>query len=357
MAKKPASTSSPLSAGTRIAVLHGPEVFLRQLRTQQLRDALVAANGEIQTFYFDGQTARPADVLDECRSFGLMATHKLVIVDNADQFVKDTSRPLVERYAESPTDSATLLLRGDKWNKGKLDAMIEKVGAVIDCQPLPPGAAVSWAVDRCAKRHDATIAREAAELLVERLGSDLGRIDTELEKLATAAGKGAAITPALVAEFVGRSREDEVWGIQSTLLGGNAGKILSHLRDVVEVSRQPTVLVSFAYMELARKLHGAAAGVRAGANPFSLRGPLKLWGAMAEAVPAAARTIAPGDAAKLYAQCVESDARQKTGQSDPGRALEVTGVRYAMLKRRGGTGGGTGGGAGGGEVGNASPRA
>lgn len=333
MAKR-AAPAGPLSAATRIAVLHGPEVFLRQLRTQQLRDALAAAHGEIQTFMFDGQSARPADVLDECRSFGLMATHKLVIVDNADQFVKDANRPLVERYAESPTDSATLLLRSDRWNKGKLDAMIEKVGAVVACEALRSDQAAAWAVDRCAKRHDATISREAADLLVERLGSDLGRIDTELEKLATAAGPGAEVSSRLVAEFVGRSREDEVWGIQSTLLGGDAGEILSHLRDVVEVSRQPPVLVSFAYMELARKLHAAAAAVRGGANPYTLRGPLKLWGAMAEAIPAAARDVNPSDVAALYRQCVESDARQKTGQSEPARALEATAVRFALLRRR-----------------------
>jgi len=333
MAKK-AAPASPLSADTRIAVLHGPEVFLRQLRTQQLRDALTSAHGEIQTFYFDGPSARPADVLDECRCFGLMATHKLVIVDNADQFVKDASRPLVERYAESPTDSATLLLRSDRWNAGKLDAMIDKVGAVIRCEPLHTAQAVSWAIDRCAKRHDATLARDAAELLVERLGSDLGRIDTELEKLGTAAGRGAAITGALVAEFVGRSREDEVWGIQSTLLGGDARAILAGLRDVVEVSRQPPVLVSFAFMELARKLHGASASVRAGANPFTLKGPLKLWGAMAEAIPGAARSVDPSDAAALYSQCVEADRRQKTGLSDPARSIDCTGVRFALLPRR-----------------------
>jgi len=343
VAKKPSTPTSPLSASTRIAVLHGPEVFLRTLRTDQLREALTAAHGEIQTFYFDGATARPADVLDECRSFGLMATHKLVIVDNADQFVKDTSRAIVERYAENPTDSATLLLRGDKWNKGKLDAMIEKVGAMVECQPLRSDQAASWAVDRCAKRHDASIGRDAADLLVERLGPDLGRIDMELEKLATAAGPGATISAKLVAEFVGRSREDEVWGIQSTLLEGNAADILGHLRDVVEVSRQPTVLVSFACMELARKLHGASAGAKAGMNPFTLKGPLKLWGAMAEAIPAAARSVAPADAAKLYSQCVESDARQKTGLSDPALALEVTGVRFSLLRRR--------------TSGNASPRA
>lgn len=334
MAKRAPSSAGPLSAATRIAVLHGPEVFLRQLHTQKLREALVAAHGEIQTFLFDGQSAAAADVLDECRSFGLMASHKLVIVDNADQFVKEANRALVERYAESPSDGATLVLRADKWNRGKLDAMIEKVGAMVECQPISEAAAVSWAIDRSAKRHDAEIERGAAELLVERLGADLGRIDTELEKLATAAGQGKTVSAALVAEFVGRSREDEVWGIQSTLLSGTPTEIMARVRDVLEVSRQPPVLVSFAFVELARKLHGASAAIRGGARPFDLTKPLKLWGSMAEAVLGAARSVEPSAAARLYASCVESDARQKSGLSDPDRAVRTTAVRFAILRRR-----------------------
>ena len=35
---------------------------------------------------------------------------------------------MMERYAEHPSESATLVLRCSKWNAGKLDRLIEKVG-------------------------------------------------------------------------------------------------------------------------------------------------------------------------------------------------------------------------------------
>ena len=99
-----------------MVVLIGKELFLRSQYTSMLRSALEQAHGEIETFQFGGD-ADSAAVLDECRSFGLMAGHKLVIVDDADQFVRAETRPMIERYAQNPSEQATLVLRSAKWNK------------------------------------------------------------------------------------------------------------------------------------------------------------------------------------------------------------------------------------------------
>lgn len=334
MAKKP-SKPVALSAATRVAVLHGPEPFLRSLYTGTLRQALEAAHTQIDVLHFDGATTPAADVLDECRSFGLLAQHKLVIVDQADQFVKEANRPLIERYAENPSEGATLVLRADKWFKGKLDALVEKVGSMIPCDPPTEAAAVTWAIDRSAKRHQALLEPPAAALLVERLGPDLGRIDTELAKLSTAAGPGKPITADLVALFVGLSREEEIWSIQSTLLSRDAPRILIHLREMLEVSRQPTSLVSYAFIDLARKLHGVSAGLRAGMDPFRLKGAYKIWSGLDELV-ATGRNTDPHTAAGILAACIASDVRQKTGLGTPERNLEVTALIFAdpSLARR-----------------------
>jgi DNA polymerase III delta subunit len=197
-AKKAANAA--LDASTRICVLHGPDDYLRSLRTDELKDKLVEAHGEVDVLRYDGATASVADVLDECRSMGLMQQQKLVIVDEADQFVKEDARPLVERYAEAPAEQATLVLRSTRWNKGKLDKLIEKAGAIIKCDALTVPKAIGWAIKRAQKRHDLAFDERAAELLVIRVGTLLGRLDAELQKLASAAkGRGDdAITLDLV---------------------------------------------------------------------------------------------------------------------------------------------------------------
>lgn len=335
MAKRSAEAARPLDASCRVVLLHGPDEFLRAEYTARLKELLQAAHPDLDTLRFEGATAKAADVLDECRSFGLMRQHKLVLVDQADQLVKEDNRPLFEKYAEAPAEDATLVLRADKWYPGNLDKLIAKVGSVIKCDEVSEAQATSWAIARARKRHDATLEADAAALLVERVGAALGRIDSELAKLATAAGAGGAITRDAVAQAVGATREEEAWAIQRTLLSGDPEATLKQLRDIIEVSRQSEAAVSWAVIDLLRKVHAASAGLRAGRKPFDLMKALKLWGPSADAVLEAARRVEPATARAWFLAAVEADTRHKTGLSDPLRSLESLVVGLATPGSRG----------------------
>ncbi len=338
-----------LSHETRLAVLHGEEAFLRQELTATLKAALAKKFGEIDTITFDGTSATAAEVLDECRSFGLIAAHKLVIVDNAEQLVKEDNRPLFERYAESLLQSgegglgvgllagdgplATLVLRAKSWRPGNLDKLIAQVGVVMACEGLDGTAAAEWAVRR-APAHAATLSREAAATLVERTGTDLARLDSELAKLAAAATTGstsAAITPELIAQFVGRSREEEVWSIQSAMLQGSPQSNLGALRDALDVSHHPPTLVFFAMTDLAKKLHACAHAARSGANFYQIRGPLKLFGSGAERIFETAKRLPPGACRRVLRSCLTMTQRDRTGLGDAARSLERLAVEFADL--------------------------
>lgn len=341
MAKKASKSedSAPVaSASPRMAIITGPESFMRTQETQRLRDHLIKQHGEVETFVFDGATAQAAEVLDECRSFGLMATHKLVIVDNAADLVKEHTRPLFEKYAEQPVDCATLVLRGEKWFPGKLDKLVEKIGAVIACKELASPEAKSWLIRHAKSHHKVTLDDAVADALVQRVGSSQGKLDMEVGKLAAAAGVNEAgepnpITRQLVAQFVGVSREEEAWNIQKTLLSGNPDAALQHLRHILDVSRQPTPVVMFALLDLARKLHGVTAGLKAGANPFQLTKPLKLWGQSQEMIVAAARRLHPADTLAFYRAAIDADQRSKSGLGEADRSMEMLVVKLCAMLR------------------------
>lgn len=333
MAKKATDSGARKAVDTecRVVLLVGGDQFIASEHTNALKEKLIAKHGEVDVLTFDGQNANLADVLDECRSMGLMQQHKMVVVDNADQFVKEEKRSLVERYTQEPSDGATLVLRATKWHKGKLDDMIQSVGAIVPCDEVDEATATAWAIKRAEKRHGAKLDSKAAQALVERVGTELGRIDCELAKLGVAGDKPGVITVELVSQFVGRSREEEVWGIQATLVEGDAQRAVSHVRDLIQISRQPTVMIFWAMTDLARKLHGAARGIRAGVNPFALAGALKLWGPSKEIILHAAGKIDPNKAADLLDACVKADVRQKTGVGEPERSAEILAMKFAEV--------------------------
>lgn len=340
MAKKAAS-SGPTTPDPshRVVLLAGANTFLAHEHTAVLKAKLEAAHGALDVLHFDGASSRLADVLDECRSFGLMQQHKMVVVDNAEALCKEDNRPLVERYAEQPTQGATLVLRASKWYKGKLDEKISAVGLIVECGEVSEGTAVKWAMARAGKRHGATLPEDAAMALIERCGSDLGQIDSELGKLAAMAlgeaaeGGAPTITRAIVAELVGRSREESAWEWQSLLLAGATEASIDRQRYLLNVQREAPQLLWWACIDLSRKLHAAAAAMKAGENEFAVAKALKLWGPSKDAILAKGRELGPAGARRALKAAVEGDQRIKSGLGDAERALEVVAVRLTSLLR------------------------
>lgn len=344
MAQRAQSAGVRIGPEARIVVLHGKDAFLRSVHLDQLRQALIDAGHEPDVIRFDGRTAAIADVLDECRSFGLMQQHKIVVVDGAEEALKDSDdaprtkgatlrpRDLVQRYAEAPSDSATLVLRAERWNRGKLDKAINSVGIIVKCDAPNSAQAQAWAIARARKRYQRELDRDAAGALVEKLGCDLGRIDTEIAKLSTAAGENESITLTAVHEMVGFTREETVWQIQNLILSADTETVLAKLRDLLIVSRVPDVLVRFAMIDLARKLHGVAAGFASGEPMASLDANLKLWN-VKDRVVSIARRADPEQLARLLGDTIEADRAAKTSSVDPGRSLERLAVRFASAIR------------------------
>ena len=347
-------------------ILHGKDRFRADEKLAEVTAALVKQHGEggVDTVRFDGQQGPRiiADILDECRSFGLMQQHKIVLVDNADLLVKvseedeggassapakaggkrghapASARELLENYAAEPSESATLVLRASTWRPGNLDKAVAAVGQVHKCEPMSDDEAIAWAQRRAKDSHQTTISPRAAEDLVNAVGTELGRIDTELEKLALAAGgEGAPITVELVEQMVGVTKQEEFWAIQDGLLKGRTGQTIGELRQLIEVSRHDPVAIGWSYMDAARKIHMAASAVAQGTSLRALTKPLRLWGPDAdrriEELTNVAKATGPTRAARLFAAAVQTDGWNKSSHGEPIRNLEVLTVRFAQATR------------------------
>lgn len=308
-------------------VLHGKEAFLRQERTRQLIAALTEKFGAFDRFDFDGASTPLATVLDELQTFGLISQHKLVVLDGAELFMaSEDRRRAMERYAEHPMAEATLLMRTTgTWRPGNFDKLVEKIGAVIKCEPPKEEEVIIWCMRRADKAHRAKVDESVARLLVEKTGTDLARLDAELEKLATAAGggDGATITRELVGQFVGLSREEQAWEIQSVLLEGPPRRVIEKLDDLLGVSRAPEVMIAWSVTDLLRKLHDAAKLREQGESEAEIARSLRLWGPQSNAVLRAARSIGSRRAAELLDTALNTEVRMRSGFSgDDRRTIE-----------------------------------
>jgi DNA polymerase III subunit delta len=333
MAKRASTSKTPkLDTSTRVCVLHGPEQWLKGRYLSDLRAALDAEHGETETFSFDGKTTGLAEVLDELRSYALMQHHKIVLVDSADQFVKNF-REAMERYAKAPVDHATLVLRCDTWHRSNLDKLIAKVGAVVKCEPLKPAQAKSWLVKRCQAEHGRAISPTAAGLLVDRMGPELMPLDSELAKLALMVEPGEAIERGLIEQTVGKSSDEKAWEVQEAVLMGlssrSAGPVIGKVRELIDLAGHAEELVMYFVADLVRKLNIAAMMKRAGAPEGQIARDLKLWGPRQQLFMGVLRRLDSEALGRAFDDVLMADRRAKSGLGNLSRNLECFCVRLA----------------------------
>lgn len=285
MARKPSRTAGRvISADTRICVLYGAERMLIRLRLEELRETLTKAHGEVETIAWDGKTAALSDVLDELRSYGLIQQHKIVIVDEADKFAA-THRQALERYAAKPVDHATLVLRSTRWNKGKIDKLIEKVGCIIKCDQLSDAQASKWLLQRAEQTHRCRLHPRTAAVLIQRLGKDLGRLDAAVAKLALTVQPGETIDEKEIDRVVGRGSDEQAWAVQEAFLHAIAsgasprqtGDAIAKLHEIIDLAGQAEVLVAYFVADVIRKLYLARQMRKQGVGEGQIARQLKIW--------------------------------------------------------------------------------
>lgn len=324
---KKADAPSALTGQTRIAVLHGPDGVMQRIKLDELRGALETAHDGLDVFRFDGKSAELAEVFDELRGYSLMASYKMVVVDDADDFITKHREPL-ERYWDHPVDHATLVLRCASWSATtRLHKNLPEGGAIVDCSAPTPAEAVKWLVGRAQSEHKTQLPREAAQRLVDRLGPALGPLDGEVAKLALMVEPGAPITVDLIDQVVGRTSDEKAWEVQEAVLAslarGESGAAIVKAHELVKAAGQPEVLIVYFVADLMRKLALGRAMKSQGAPNGEIGRTLKIWPQSRQQLFfEAMERVSSSTPGRLLDRIIGLDARAKSGLGEPMRNLE-----------------------------------
>ena len=203
------------------------------LQMQKLAEILTGAGKGAVRIDVDGERAELADILDELRSFAMFGGSKIVVVSNGDELIK-RFREQLENYADSPSDSATLVLRLTSLPANqRIYKLISKKGQIVKCEPPSDRELPGWIVAQGTKVHGVKVQPDAARMLAELIGVDLGRLDNELAKLALQATKGV-IDAQTVSANVAFQREQEMWEMTNALAAGNAAEAIRRWRQLIQ---------------------------------------------------------------------------------------------------------------------------
>ncbi|WP_395058920.1 DNA polymerase III subunit delta [Flavobacterium sp.] len=157
------------------------------------------------------------DVVSNAKRYPMMADRQVVIVKEAQDLVKTIDK--LESYAENPQPTTVLVIcykykTLDK--RKKITKILAQKGVVYESKKLYENQVGEW-LKRVLQGKKLNIEPKAAAMLVDFLGTDLSKIANELDKLAIILPQGSTITPAIIEENIGFSKDFNVFEFRKAI--------------------------------------------------------------------------------------------------------------------------------------------
>lgn len=324
-----------LAKGKPVAAvfLLGEDLYLREMCRAKLIEAYVPeAARQWGVVRFSLGETKLDRVLQQAETLPMLTPRQVIFVedlDALDDLGDDARERAVERlakYLENPAPFTVMVLEAAKLDqRTKLAKMLGEKALVVsvelsgakdgDERRAAMVEASKPLVAKLAAEAGAQIDADAAEELATTLNGELARIRTEVEKLATYAGKSRRITLDDVDALVAGEQRYSVWQLADMLAARDRKRALVFLDSLLREGQQPAQLVG-ALAWMYRKLiqaHEAPAHM----NKFQAAGAFKMRPATAEVALRSAKLIPRAQLLAGLAALYEADSRLKSNAKEP----------------------------------------
>jgi DNA polymerase-3 subunit delta len=174
---------------------------------------------------FYGKDADWTAVINACRRYPMLAAKQVVLLKEAQQ-MRDIEK--LEAYIENPLPSTIFVV---SYKEKKVDGrtrlakLLKEKGVVLTTKKLYENQLPEW-TEELVESKELSISQKALVLLVDHIGNDLCRIENEIDKIAINLGKRKNITETDVEQYVGVSKDFNVFELQTALATKNLSKAI-----------------------------------------------------------------------------------------------------------------------------------
>jgi DNA polymerase III subunit delta len=253
-AASPADVRKHIATGKvgTIYVLLGPDEAAKTALAGEFLELVEAALRAFNVDRLYGGETTGAEIVDAARTFPMMVPRRVVLLVHADRLLNPkkeseaTARDLeiLEAYVKAPVDTCCLVLVADAVDKRRsLTRQLLAKAIVVECSG--PGDAVEaakWVRDRV-EQEGMTIEARTARLVADRIGPDVSRLRSDVERLVLYAAGNKTVTEADVKDIVAPAMSQDDWGVTRAIERGAAGEALRELGVMMDNGAVPYMIL------------------------------------------------------------------------------------------------------------------
>ena len=200
---------------------------------------------------YGGETTA-GEVVDAARTLPIMVPRRVVLLLHAERLLhpkrdseaSSSDLEMLESYVKAPADTCCLVIVAESLDRrrGLIKQLLSKATVVECAGPADAVEAAKWVKDRVAQE-GMTIDARTARLVADRVGTDVSRLRSDVERLVLYAAGNKAISEADVKEVVAPATSQDDWGVTRAIERGSAGDALRELGLMIDNGAVPYVIL------------------------------------------------------------------------------------------------------------------
>jgi DNA polymerase-3 subunit delta len=316
-----------------VYLIYGSEELLLERAEKRLRDRLAAvADLDFNLETFDGAQASADDIVNAANTMPFMSERRLVIVRDVDK-MDAASLEQLAAYARDPAPFTCLVLAATKIAKNtKLYRAVAETGVAFE-YAAPKRNEYASEVVRLLKERGKAIRLPAAQRLVDIVGRDLRRLDSEADKLAAFVDAAGEVTETDVVAVASESGDPSVFELTDAVGDRDTARALRLLRRLL-ASETPYGVHAMLARHM-RALVSARALSHRGMAPEAMAPEIGMPPWQVRTVVRQAERYEPSELSAALRGLAAAEEEMKTSPTDAGLVIErwVIETAGAVTKR------------------------
>lgn len=310
----------------QVYLLYGEEDYLRKQYRDRLTRALSDPEDTMNYHYFEGKDTVPEKLIDLAETMPFLAERRLIVVENSGFFVKAQDK-LADYLKEMPETTVFLFVEEQVDKRGRLFKACKDAGYAAEFPEQNEQTLKRWILGKI-QGEGKQITLRALDEFLERTGSDMANISTELEKLFCYTLGKDDITSADVDAVCIRQLTNRIFQMVENVATKKQKAALELYYDLIALKEQPAHILYLITRQF-NLLYQTKQLRRGGYDSKSIAEKLGLKPFVANKCMAQASKFSLEELKIILEECVSAEESFKTGKMNDMLAVELLIVKLS----------------------------
>lgn len=227
---------------SRCYLIYGEEAYLRNQNRDKLVKALAGDFGSMNFTRYEGDGLNPGEIIDMAETLPFLADKRVILVENSGFFKNGC--PELSEYLKKPSETTYFVFAEKDVDKRKdIYKTVSKVGFELCCDPQDEGTLKTW-INSKVVSEGKRISPRALAFMIDRVGTDMSNISTELEKLICYCLDREEITENDIDAVCANWLTNRIFAMTDAIVEKNQKKAINLYYDLLALKEPPAKILA-----------------------------------------------------------------------------------------------------------------